>query len=168
MKRKKQMLTAIVLSSSVGLGAQSILAQNTPGGSQTGPTGPQPRQTQPTIPGQRPSGVPQTDPMPGQPGTIPERVERPDAGKQGMAGVSADEIRQAKQALKAKGLNPGPIDGTLDSKTQQALRDFQKANKLPVTGVLDPQTAEKLGVNLEKGSTPGRSSIPKDSPMPKR
>jgi hypothetical protein len=179
MKRKKQILTAVILSSSVGLGAQSILAQSTPGGSPTGPTGPQPRQTQPTVPGQRPPGVPQTDPMPGQPGipqtdpmpgqqgTIPERVQRPNTGSQGMAGVSADEIKQAKQALKAKGLNPGPIDGTMDSKTQQALRDFQKANKLPVTGVLDPQTAQKLGVNLEKGSIPGRS-IPKDSPMPKR
>ena len=83
--------------------------------------------------------------MPGQPGTIPERVERPSAGDKGMV-VSSDDIKKAKEALKAKGLNPGPIDGTLDSKTQQALRDFQKANKLPVTGVLDAQTAEKLGV----------------------
>lgn len=164
MKRKKQILTAVILSSSVGLGAQSILAQSTPGGSQPGPTGPQPRQTQPTIPGQQPPG----DPMPGQPGTIPERVERPDASKQGMAGVSAEEIKKAKEALKAKGLNPGPIDGTLDSKTQQALRDFQKANKLPVTGVLDPQTAEKLGVKLEKGSAYPSGSMPKESPMPKR
>ena len=62
--------------------------------------------------------------------------------------VSSDDIKKAKEALKAKGLNPGPIDGTLDIKTQQALRDFQKANKLPVTGVLDAQTAEKLGVTL--------------------
>jgi peptidoglycan hydrolase-like protein with peptidoglycan-binding domain len=109
--------------------------------------------------------------MPGQPGTIPERVERPSAGDKGMV-VSSDDIKKAKEALKAKGLNPGPIDGTLDSKTQQALRDFQKANKLPVTGVLDAQTAEKLGVTMEKGSIPGRapggSSLPKDSPMPKK
>ena len=65
----------------------------------------------------------------------------------------------------------GPIDGVLDGKTQQALRNFEKANKLPVTGVLDPQTAEKLGVNLEKGSIPQRApggSIPKDSPMPRK
>jgi peptidoglycan hydrolase-like protein with peptidoglycan-binding domain len=88
-----------------------------------------------------------------------------------MAGVSADDIKKAKEALKAKGLTPGPINGVLDGKTQQALRDFQKANKLPVTGVLDPQTAEKLGVNLEKGSIPQRvpgGSIPKDSPTPRK
>ncbi|HSE86016.1 MAG TPA: peptidoglycan-binding protein, partial [Candidatus Binatia bacterium] len=153
MKRKKQILTAVILSGSVGLGAQSIFAQGAPGGGQTGPRTPGelgpsvPRQTQPTIPGQ-----PAPEPMPGQPGTIPERVERPSAGDKGMV-VSSDDIKKAKEALKAKGLNPGPIDGTLDSKTQQALRDFQKANKLPVTGVLDAQTAEKLGVTtMEKGS----------------
>ena len=171
MKRKKQILTAMILSTSVGLGASSLFAQGAPGSGQPGPT-PQPRQTQPTIPGQPGGpGLPQTEPMPGQPGTIPERVERPSAGDKGMV-VSSDDIKKAKEALKAKGLNPGPIDGTLDIKTQQALRDFQKANKLPVTGVLDAQTAEKLGVTTEKGAIPGRapggSSLPKDSPMPKR
>ena len=162
MKRKKQILTAMLLSSSVCLGASSLFAQGAPG------SGPQPRPTQPTIPSQP---APQTEPMPGKQGTIPERVERPSAGDKGMV-VSSDDIKKAKEALKAKGLNPGPIDGTLDSKTQQALRDFQKANKLPVTGVLDAQTAEKLGVGMEKGSipraAPGGSSLPKDSPMPKR
>ena len=172
MRRKKEILTAVILSSTVGLGAQSIFAQGGPGGGQTGPTGPQPRPTQPTIPGQPAPGLPRSEPMPGQPGTIPERVERPSTGDKGMV-VSSDDIKKAKEALKAKGLNPGPIDGTLDSKTQQALRDFQKANKLPVTGVLDAQTAEKLGVTtMEKSSIPGRvpggSSLPKDSPMPQR
>ena len=168
MKRKKQILTAVILSGSVGLAAQSVFAQGAPGSGQPGPT-PQPRQTQPTIPGQQAPGLPQTEPMPGQPGTIPERVERPSAGDKGMV-VSSEDIKKAKEALKAKGLNPGPIDGTLDSKTQQALRDFQKANKLPVTGVLDAQTAEKLGVTMEKDSiprrAPGGSSLPKESPMP--
>jgi len=170
MKRKKQILTAVILSGSVGVGANSLFAQGAPGSGQPGPTGPQPRQTQPTIPGQPAPGLPQTEPMPGKPGTIPERVERPSAGDKGMV-VSSDDIKKAKEALKAKGLNPGPIDGTLDSKTQQALRDFQKANKLPVTGVLDAQTAEKLGVSTGKGSIPERapgSSVPKDSPMPRK
>ena len=170
MKQKKLILTAVLLSGSVGLGASSLYAQRAPGSGQPGPT-PQPRPTQPTIPGQPSPGLPQNEPMPGQPGTIPERVERPSAGDKGMV-VSSDDIKKAKEALKAKGLNPGPIDGTLDSKTQQALRDFQKTNKLPVTGVLDAQTAEKLGVTMEKGSSPGRapggSSLPQDTPMPKR
>jgi peptidoglycan hydrolase-like protein with peptidoglycan-binding domain len=84
-----------------------------------------------------------------------------------MAGVSSDEIKRAQQALKARGLNPG-IDGKMDAKTQQALRDFQKANKLPVTGILDQRTAEKLGVSLngQDRSLPRRgheSTLPKSN-----
>ena len=177
MKQKKQILTAVILSGSVGLGTQSIFAQSGPGGSapggpsgpsvpgQTGPTAPQPgpsspRQTQPTIPGQT-----APDPMPGQPGTIPERVERPSAGtQQGLA--SSDDIRKAKEALKAKGHSPGEINGNMDAKTQQALRDFQKANQLPVTGNLDQRTAEKLGVNLSGEKGTGSQRAP-DSSMPR-
>jgi Putative peptidoglycan binding domain len=161
MKIKKQILTAFILSGSVGLGANSLFAQGAPGSGQSGPTVPQPRQTQPTIPGLPAPG--QTDPMPGKPGTIPERVEQPRGGDQGIAGVTADDIKKAKEALKAKGHTPGPIDGTLDGKTQQALRDFQKANKLPVTGMLDGKTAEKLGVGLDKGALPSRE---RGAPMP--
>jgi hypothetical protein len=175
MRRKKQIVTAALLSGSVALGAQSLFAQGAPGGGpsgpsspgQTGPTVPQPgpttpRQTQPTNPGQPAPGLGQSDPAPGQPGTvpgqrgtIPERVERPDtSGTQGTATASPENIKKAQDALKARGLNPG-TDGKMDAKTQQALRDFQKANNLPVTGVLDQKTAQQLGITLEgQGSTP--------------
>jgi peptidoglycan hydrolase-like protein with peptidoglycan-binding domain len=76
----------------------------------------------------------------------------PDAESQGMV-VTSDHIKKAQDALKAKGLNPG-TGGKLDPQTQQALREFQKANDLPATGVLDEKTAAKLGVTT---STPGRS-----------
>jgi peptidoglycan hydrolase-like protein with peptidoglycan-binding domain len=62
--------------------------------------------------------------------------------------VSTEHIKKAQEALKAKGLNPGS-DGKMDEKTQQALRDFQKVNNLPATGVLDAQTAAKLGVTID-------------------
>lgn len=68
------------------------------------------------------------------------------SGQQSVA--SAEDIMKAKDALRAKGLNPGPMDGTMDSETQQALRQFQQSNKLPVTGMLDAQTAAKLGITL--------------------
>lgn len=73
------------------------------------------------------------------------------SGKQ-QERVSADDIRKAEEALQAKGLNPGPVDGKLDNQTQNALREFQKQNNLPVTGSLDSQTAEKLGIKLGQGS----------------
>jgi len=100
--------------------------------------------------------------------TIPERVQSPTPGNQpqGMAGMSADDIKKIKEALKAKGHEPGPMDGTWDSKTQQALRDFQQANKLQVTGTLDAQTAEKLGVASGGQKTPSQPRS-QDSGTPK-
>jgi hypothetical protein len=172
MKSKKILVTALILSGSVGLGGQSLLAQSAPGGGigpsnpgQTGPTVPQPgpgapRETQPTIPGQPAPGFPQGQPIPGQRGTIPERFERPQAGGQERMVVSPDHIKSAQEALTARGHNPGPVSGRMDEKTQQALRDFQKANNLPATGVLDEKTAEKLGVTLDSE----KRSIPQSGP----
>jgi hypothetical protein len=152
MKRKRQIVTAVLLSAGMSLGAQSLSAQSTaPGGGTTGPNNPPqrgpnlPRETQPTIPGQPAPGIPQTEPLPGQPGTIPERVAPPSGSNRNMK-VTSDHIKKTQDALQAKGLSPG-TDGKMDAKTQQALRDFQKANNLPATGVLDEQTAKKLGVN---------------------
>ena len=190
---KKKVLTAAVLSASIGFGTNSLLAQSVPGGSAgtANPSGPiTPRETQPTIPGQPAPGMPQTSPMPGQPspglpqpspmpgqpGTIPERVQRPNLSDEKMA-VTSDDIRKAQTALKAKGLNPGE-DGRMDAKTQQALRDFQKSNNLPMTGVLDDKTAEKLGIDKSSdlrsvpqsgssSSMPDRTLPGRDSTLPK-
>jgi len=178
---RKQAVTAVLLSGTVGLGAQAIFAQTgtSPGGQpgspgQTGPTvprpGPQvPRETQPTLPGKPAPGIPQTDPAPGQPGTvpggpgtIPERLEQPGAATgHGTSQLSGNDIRNAQEALSARGHNPGSMSGQMDAQTQQAIRDFQKANNLPVTGVLDQRTAQQLGVRLDRGQSttpvPGQS-----------
>ena len=160
MNGRRKVLTAALLSASVGLGAQSIFAQSAPSNGPSAPgspgqTIPQPGPlTQPTIPGQPAPGLPQTDPMPGKPGTIPERVQEPRASDNMV--VSSEQIKKAQDALKAKGLNPGS-DGRMDAKTQQALRDFQKVNNLPATGVLDDKTAEKLGITVGSGKSIPRS-----------
>jgi hypothetical protein len=156
MNRRRKVLTVALLAASVGLGSQSIFAQNSPSpGSSTpgmpGQTVPQPGpRVQPTIPGQPAPGLPHSDPLPGQPGTIPERAQQPRASDNMV--VSAEHVKKAQEALKAKGLNPG-ADGKMDDKTQQALRDFQKVNNLPATGVLDAQTAAKLGITLDSGKS---------------
>src|SRR6266545_6045462 len=129
MKSGKWILTAIALSSGIGLGVQSISAQNVPEAGQRG-------------------------------GGIPEKMQSPAQSDRSTSSsrVSSDDIKNAKEALKAKGIDPGPINGTLDSKTQQALRQFQQANNLPVTGTLDQATATKLGVTLgSAGGSSGRS-----------
>jgi hypothetical protein len=64
--------------------------------------------------------------------------------------ISPDDIRRVQEALKAKGFDPGAVNGRMHPKTQDALRDFQKRNDLPATGVLDPKTVAKLGITLEE------------------
>jgi hypothetical protein len=67
-----------------------------------------------------------------------------------MSGASgsgnADQVRKVQEALKAQGHDPGTIDGTMGAQTQEALRAFQKSKDLPVTGQLDSETIDKLGV----------------------
>lgn len=128
MKVKKLVVMAIALSGGIGLGVQSISAQYVPEAGQRG-------------------------------GGAPEKMQSPAQDRStSTSSFSSEDIRNVKQALKAKGIDPGPINGTMDSKTQQALRQFQQANNLPVTGSLDQQTAAKLGVTLgSAGSSPGKS-----------
>jgi len=62
----------------------------------------------------------------------------------------SEEIKKLQEALKAKGQDPGPIDGRMGSKTRAALKAFQEASGLKASGRLDKQTAEKLGVEMAK------------------
>ena len=61
----------------------------------------------------------------------------------------SEEIRKVQEALKDKGEDPGAIDGVMGKKTRAAIKAFQKSNGIKVTGTLDDQTAEKLGVQKE-------------------
>ena len=73
---------------------------------------------------------------------------------------SQDDVRSVQEALKGKGHNPGPIDGVIGPRTQQALRAFQRAQNIQTSGQLDSSTASALGVALSSGSssTPSSSS----------
>ena len=142
MKRKNQILTVFFLSGTVALGADSLFAQVIPGPAVPGPGRDLPPPTQPAP------GVPQGEPLPGQPGTIPERIQPPGAASPQEMVISAEEIKRAQEALKARGHDPGAISGRMHAKTQEALRQFQKANNLTPTGVLDKKTADKLGVTV--------------------
>ena len=72
-----------------------------------------------------------------------EMDKKPETGK--MTTGRADS-REVQEALKAKGNDPGPIDGRMGPKTRAALKSFQESNGLKATGQLDNQTSEKLGI----------------------
>ena len=49
-----------------------------------------------------------------------------------------------ERQLRALGLEPGAVDGRFDRDTRRALRRFQRANELPVTGFVTRSTIVRL------------------------
>jgi peptidoglycan hydrolase-like protein with peptidoglycan-binding domain len=56
------------------------------------------------------------------------------------------DVKKVQENLRDKGYYDGKIDGVAGSRTEAGIRQYQKAESLPVTGHVDPQTAEKMGV----------------------
>jgi peptidoglycan hydrolase-like protein with peptidoglycan-binding domain len=63
--------------------------------------------------------------------------------------LSHGDINKVQKSLSGKGFYHGPIDGVLGPRTRQAIGEYQKSEKLPVTKQLDAETAGKLGVGSE-------------------
>ena len=55
-------------------------------------------------------------------------------------------VRQIQQALKAKGYDPGVVDGIMGGKTRAAMQQYQVDNKLPA-GNMNKETLRSLGIN---------------------
>jgi peptidoglycan hydrolase-like protein with peptidoglycan-binding domain len=71
--------------------------------------------------------------------------------RSGQTDMSQAEIRQAQERLKEAGFNPGPADGQLGMQTKEAIKEYQKAHRLPQTGQLDESTRYLL---MAQGSAP--------------
>jgi peptidoglycan hydrolase-like protein with peptidoglycan-binding domain len=59
------------------------------------------------------------------------------------------DVKMVQENLREKGYYNGQIDGIAGPQTKAGIRQYQKAENLPVTGRLDDQTAGKLGVGPE-------------------
>ena len=59
------------------------------------------------------------------------------------------DVKKVQDNLHDKGFYNGQIDGISGPQTQRGIRQYQKAENLPITGRLDPKTAGKLGVGPE-------------------
>jgi peptidoglycan hydrolase-like protein with peptidoglycan-binding domain len=68
--------------------------------------------------------------------------------KNAQVKLNKQEITQLQQKLDQKGFNVGKADGIWGPKTSRALKEFQKQNNLPATGMSDQQTLGDLGINL--------------------
>ncbi|MGH7368666.1 MAG: peptidoglycan-binding domain-containing protein [Candidatus Rokuibacteriota bacterium] len=63
-----------------------------------------------------------------------------------QVGAGKQQVKSVQKALKDKGYDPGMIDGAMGPNTSSALRDFQQAEGLRVTGRVDAETRSKLGI----------------------
>jgi len=67
--------------------------------------------------------------------------------------LTTSETKTVQKKLKNWGYYKGSVDGIYGSKTKQAVRLFQKKNKLTVDGIVGKNTARALGMTIEKSQT---------------
>ena len=64
--------------------------------------------------------------------------------KNSISSGSDVTTRQIQTALRSAGFDPGAIDGKMGPRTQQAVKEFQRAKGLKVDGVVGPKTWTEL------------------------
>ncbi|MFE6223041.1 peptidoglycan-binding protein [Streptomyces sp. NPDC057854] len=72
-------------------------------------------------------------------------------------GDRSDDVRDFQAALKAKGFDPGPVDGVFGDRTKAACAAFQRSQGWSgdgADGLPGPQTIERLGLRLVGGAAP--------------
>ncbi len=74
--------------------------------------------------------------------------------------------RELQEALKARGFDPGSIDGVMGRNTIAAIRAFQAANGLAVDGVAGPATQRALGAAAPPAGRPDPLAIIENIAMP--
>ncbi len=72
-------------------------------------------------------------------------------------GSSGEKVSEIQSKLKQWGYYDGPITGYYGELTYKAVRLFQQKNGLKVDGIVGPETAAALGINLG-GRTPAASA----------
>lgn len=93
---------------------------------------------------------------PAKPATSKKKTTRRRRAR-GQQAPTADRIKEIQQALAREGHYEGTPTGKWDAGTVSALRSFQQAAGLSVSGKLDARTLQKLGLGSEvAGAAPPR------------
>ncbi|UOF13254.1 peptidoglycan-binding protein [Lysobacter capsici] len=82
------------------------------------------------------------------PGTPAAPVASDDALQRGSEGqdVALLQYRLDRMSYRGPGETPLPQHGRFDAATEHGVRQFQEANRLPATGMVDPDTVQALAV----------------------
>src|SRR5688500_11907071 len=111
----------------------------------------------------------------------PKSAAMPATTKKAPFRPTKDQIKKAQGKLKAKGTYSGDEDGVYNDPFREAIKKFQKENRLDENGRLDRTTLEKMRIELTDkqmgivrepaaiksgaDSKPGSSDKPKGSPI---
>jgi hypothetical protein len=71
---------------------------------------------------------------------------------------SAATVKNVQQALKDKGVDPGPVDGVMGPETRAALKKYQSQQNLTADGRVGPKTLDSLGVKEAEPDTQFKAS----------
>lgn len=75
--------------------------------------------------------------------------EKTTAAKRGpVFRANKDQITEVQTKLRTGSLYTGEATGKLDDATREAIRKWQSANSVKVTGTLNKETLEKMGIEL--------------------
>lgn len=74
-------------------------------------------------------------------------------------GSKGNEVKAIQEKLKERGLYKGNVDGIFGKATLEAVKKFQKQNKLTADGIAGPATLKKLGVSMGSVPTANDSNI---------
>jgi peptidoglycan hydrolase-like protein with peptidoglycan-binding domain len=89
----------------------------------------------------RPSGI-------SIPGSTPH-VSAANLSENELPAAPESHVKQMQQSLSNKGHYRGKVDGAIGLRTRASIRAYQKAENLRITGQVDTQTADGLGVTPE-------------------
>ena len=75
-------------------------------------------------------------------------------------GSRGSDVKDLQQRLKSKGYHKYSVDGIFGFRTEQSVKNFQKANGLVADGIVGSATMEKLkSSNSSRGGSSNKSSV---------
>lgn len=77
----------------------------------------------------------------------------------GTQELSKKDMEAAEQALQKKGYDVGSVDGRADNASRAAIRAFQEDEGIPVTGMIDESTTDRLGFQTSSRDRSGDSAV---------
>jgi peptidoglycan hydrolase-like protein with peptidoglycan-binding domain len=79
--------------------------------------------------------------------------------------LSNNDMEAVEQALQQKGYDVGKVDGRADNASRAAIRAFQEDEGIPNTGMIDENTAGRLGFQ-KSSQTRGDVGVGRDRSAP--